>query len=158
MTNAAAAAPADTDSKMTLIGTAWRRFEVTTGRLDDAARAAFTNGQCHAFALAMHEVTGWPTTALITIDFCLEGDPMCTGVEGDECPCRIGHIVVTRPDGAHVDITGAHAPGTVPSCENVPALKMTETHWKAIHAGRVWRDADVAAARTFVGPLLALLG
>ncbi|MGW7090016.1 hypothetical protein ACWGH2_41905 [Streptomyces sp. NPDC054871] len=144
------------DRPVTVIGQWHRTFEVTPGHLDDAAREAFTSGQCHAFALALHEVTGWPTTALLTVD-CFQTDVMCDGSEEDECPCRIGHIVVTRPDGAHVDITGAHTPGTMPGHEDAPALLMTEAHWKAIRSTPTWREPDMPAARTFVAPLLASL-
>lgn len=144
-----------TDQPVTVLGQWHRTFEVTPGRLDDAARKAFANGQCHAIALALSEVTGWPTTALLTSD-CYEIESMCTGDE-DECPCRIGHIVVTQPDGAHVDINGAHTPGTVPNCENSPAVPMTAAHWKAIRSTPTWRDADMPVARTFVKPLLASL-
>ncbi|WP_433860224.1 hypothetical protein [Streptomyces kronopolitis] len=145
-----------TDQPVTVLGQWHRTFEVTPGRLDDAAREAFTTGQCHALALALHEVTGWPTTALLTSD-CFGNDSMCTGVDEDECPCRIGHVVVTRPDGAHVDITGAHTPGTVPDCEDAPAIVMTEEHWQAIRSRPTWRDADMPLAHTFVRPLLAEL-
>ncbi|MFB6505552.1 hypothetical protein ACFC07_22325 [Streptomyces sp. NPDC056099] len=145
-----------TDRPVTVVGQWHRTFEVTPGRLDDTAREALTSGQCHAFALALNEVTGWPTTALLTSD-CSGEDSMCTGVDEDECPCRIGHVVVTRPDGAHVDITGAHTPGTVPDCEDAPALAMTAEHWQAIRSTPTWRDADMPLARTFVRPLLAEL-
>ncbi|KIF05177.1 hypothetical protein PL81_14640 [Streptomyces sp. RSD-27] len=145
-----------TDQPVTVLGQWHRTFEVTPGRLDDAAREAFTRGQCHAMALALHEVTGWPTAALLTAD-CYGIDSLCGDDADDECPCRIGHVVVTRPDGAHVDINGAHVPGTVPDCEDAPALAMTEAHWQVIRSTPTWRDADMPLARTFVKPLLAEL-
>jgi hypothetical protein len=30
------------------------------GVVDENASYAFTHGQCHAFAIAMHDITGWP--------------------------------------------------------------------------------------------------
>ncbi|MFJ8301304.1 hypothetical protein ACIQ9R_36135 [Streptomyces sp. NPDC094447] len=144
------------DRPVTVLGQWHTRYEVTPGRLDDTARRAFTEGQCHALALALHEVTGWPTTALLTSE-CWGTDRMCGDESDEECPCRIGHIVVTRPDGAHVDIAGAHAPGAVPQCEGAPALPMTEERWQAIRSTSAWRDADLPLARTFVRPLLASL-
>ncbi|RSS87002.1 hypothetical protein EF903_17985 [Streptomyces sp. WAC05292] len=146
-----------TNQPITVLGAWHQRFEVTPGRLDDTAREAFTNGQCHALALALNEVTGWPTTALLTSD-CSGLDRMCAEDPDDDCPCRIGHVVVTRPDGAHVDITGAHAPGQVPDFPGATAVPMTEAHWSAIRSTPTWRDADMHAARTFVNPLLASLG
>ncbi|MER5482581.1 hypothetical protein ABT024_05105 [Streptomyces sp. NPDC002812] len=156
MAELAAAFGLPTDQPVTVLGQWHRTFEVTPGQLNDAAREAFTKGQCHAMALALTEVTGWPTTALLTAE-CLGCDSMCIGDAHDECPCRIGHIVVTRPDGAHVDINGAHTPGTVPGFQDAPALPMTEAHWKAIRSTSTWRDADMPVARTFVKPLLAAL-
>uniref|UniRef100_UPI003F49A359 hypothetical protein n=1 Tax=Streptomyces sp. CA-136453 TaxID=3240050 RepID=UPI003F49A359 len=147
-----------TDRPVAVLGANGLTYSVTPGRIDDAARRAFTEGQCHALALALTEVTGWPATALLTLE-CSALDEMCaeTGPTDDECPCRIGHIVVTRPDGAHVDIDGAHAPGTVPDCEDAPALPMTDAMWAAIRNASTWREADLHVARTFVQPLLSSL-
>ncbi|MFD0352953.1 hypothetical protein ACFVHW_04275 [Streptomyces sp. NPDC127110] len=145
-----------TDQPVPVLGSEHHIFEVTPGRLDDVARKAFTHGQCHALALALSEVTGWPATALLTSD-CFDAEAMCANGSGDECPCRIGHIVVTRPDGAHVDITGAHTPGTIPGYEDAETLPMAEVHWNALASSSAWREADMPAARMFVKPLLAEL-
>ncbi len=147
-----------TDRPVSVLGANGATYSVTPGLIDGAARRAFTEGQCHALALALTEMTGWPATALLTTE-CSALDEMCTdaGIEDDQCPCRIGHIVVTRPDGAHVDIDGAHAPGIVPGCEGAPALSMTDAMWAAIRDASTWREADLHVARTLVQPLLASL-
>ncbi|MGW3954620.1 hypothetical protein ACWEKM_27645 [Streptomyces sp. NPDC004752] len=145
-----------TGRPVTVIGKWHREFEVVPGRLDDAAREAFTHGQCHAFARALSAVTGWPTIGLLTDD-CYGQERMCRGEGGDDCPCRIGHIVCLHPDGSHVDIKGAHSPGRVPDCENADSLPMTDELWHAIDAATAWRDADMPVARSMVMPFLALL-
>ncbi|WP_167163101.1 hypothetical protein [Streptomyces sp. MBT27] len=147
-----------TDRPVAVLGANGFTYDVTPGLIDDAARRAFTEGQCHALALALTEMTGWPATALLTVE-CSALDEMCSdaGVEDDTCPCRIGHIVVTRPDGAHIDIDGAHAPGTIPDCEDAPAIPMTEEMWAAVRDASTWRQADLHVARTLVKPLLASL-
>lgn len=67
--------------------------EVTPGVLDHRAHHAFTCGQCHAFALALHQLTGWPLY-LLCHD---EDDPMDSWT----------HVVVRHPDGSYIDIDGA---------------------------------------------------
>ncbi|WP_331725964.1 hypothetical protein [Streptomyces sp. NBC_00470] len=146
-----------TAATMTVIGRGYVSVHVTPGHLNDAAREAFTEGQCHALALALNEATGWPITAILTADSCRQDDPLCNRADDDHCACRIGHLVVTRPDGTHLDITGAHTPGTVPDCHGAPSRAMTAEDWQALRTARAWRAPDLRAARTFVAPLLASL-
>ncbi|MFI5864558.1 hypothetical protein [Streptomyces sp. NPDC051546] len=141
---------------VTVIGQWHRAFEITPGHLDDTAREAFTHGQCHAFARALNSATGWPALGLLTSD-CDGQDLMCGDHGGRNCPCRIGHIVCLRPDGAHVDIKGAHRPFRVPDCQNADSLPMTGDLWQAIEEATTWRDANMHVARSMVAPLLACL-
>lgn len=53
----------------------------------------FEWGYCHALALALHELTEWPIVGLWS-----------AGRSGG-----LDHYVVQRPDGALVDVRGAHA-------------------------------------------------
>ena len=62
------------------------------GALTPEARHAFTNGQCHAFALAVQELTGWQI-----------GGISWSYYEGQEVP---NHVVARSPDGRLIDITG----------------------------------------------------
>lgn len=58
----------------------------------------FTQGQCHAFALAVHELTGWPVY--------VSGVDGMFSIQGDD-PMKDGnHAFVVRPDGMVVDIRG----------------------------------------------------
>ncbi|MFI9771854.1 hypothetical protein ACIHJG_34070 [Streptomyces sp. NPDC052415] len=145
-----------TTRAVSVIGRWHREFRVVPGRLDDAAREAFTHGQCHAFARALSAVTGWPAIGMLTYD-CYGQERMCRGGGGDDCPCRIGHIVCLRPDGAYVDIKGAHSPDRVPGCENSESLPMTAELWHAIDIATAWRVADMPVARSMVMPLLTSL-
>ncbi|MER5891115.1 hypothetical protein ABT160_45505 [Streptomyces sp. NPDC001941] len=144
------------DKPVLVIGNSYRAFEVIPGHLDDAARQAFTHGQCHAFARALSAATGWPAVALLTED-CHGNDSMCLGGRGAHCPCRIGHLVCLRPDGAHVDINGAHQPLQVPSCANALSLPMTAELWSAIDTSPAWREPNMPVAVSMVAPLLTSL-
>ena len=68
----------------------------TEGIIDYDAEYAFTRGQCHALALALHSLTGWQLYGLYK-------------------PCELrwsgtpSHTVVRSPDGEYIDINGNNA-------------------------------------------------
>ena len=64
------------------------------GIVDSNAVTAFTQGQCHAFALALHEISGWPIFGRFAIRDDLGGTPE--------------HCIVKSPKG-YVDIQGLGA-------------------------------------------------
>ena len=48
-----------------VVDTWWGRYTLTIddkgfGVLDENAEVVFTRGQCHALAIAIHQLTGWP--------------------------------------------------------------------------------------------------
>ncbi|MFF0754472.1 hypothetical protein [Streptomyces sp. NPDC004267] len=149
-------APLPDGLTMTVPGAFHTQYPVTTGRLDDAARDAFTSGQCHAMARALSEATGWPMFVLVDDECSYDPDDCgCEPVVEDVCTCQLAHVVVVRPDGFHVDISGAHAPGTVPGFEGRAAVAVNEGLWQFLDDGSLhWRRPAVAVARTFVKPLL----
>lgn len=117
-----------------------RKQEVTPGVLDDRAHEAFTCGQCHAFALALHQITGWPLYLL-----CHDAsDPIESWT----------HVVVRRLDGAFIDIDG--------ECWDLPV------NWGAVavptNKSTVYRlpgrvvPIRVKAAEPFARAVLAQLG
>lgn len=66
------------------------------GRLiDDNARYAFTRGQCHAFALAVHKMTGW--------------EMLGVNWPGEDYDNEPGHVLTVTPDGQFFDIWGLKA-------------------------------------------------
>ncbi|GGX54508.1 hypothetical protein [Streptomyces noursei] len=143
---------------VTLPGTDGTSHTLITGQLDAAAREVFLHGQCHAFARALSDHTGWPM-AVIIADDCALSPVLCAAedvVEG-VCTCQLEHVVAVRPDGAHIDITGAHLPGAVPRYEGQEAITLTDALWSHISRSPLWRRPAVDEARTFVAPLLATL-
>ncbi|MFM9647812.1 hypothetical protein ACKI1S_16890 [Streptomyces galilaeus] len=146
------------EPKVTIPGSFGETFTVTPGRIDDAARLAFESGQCHALARTLSDATGWPM-ALIIDDECAYDPDLCADDDIAEglCACQLRHIVVVRPDGQHVDITGAHAPGAVPGYEGAPTTPLTEDLWQHLLDSPDWRTPALNVACTFVAPLIASL-
>lgn len=64
-------------------------FCLTPGKINAEAVHVYSNGQCHALALAINERTGWPIVG---------ASPF-----GTDYP---NHVAVKRPDGRIIDITG----------------------------------------------------
>lgn len=124
---------------MTVEGIEHRSYTLSPGTLDERAVHAFTEGQCHALALVLHERTGWPLRWIEDE----EGDPT--------------HCYVLAPDGRGLDIAGSHdrdefieawgAWDEEVSVEEVRALPRGSGGW------RIPRE-DVAAR--FVDQILAL--
>ncbi|MFI5859300.1 hypothetical protein [Streptomyces parvulus] len=143
---------------MTVPGQWHKRLTVTTGQLDDAAREAFTSGQCHAMARALSEATGWPMAVLVEPECSYDPDQCSYGdVVEDVCACQLVHMVVLRPDGSLIDINGAHAPGAVPGATGLIAVEADEALWRFVSSSPHWRRPALAVARTFVKPLLSTL-
>ncbi|MFH0246349.1 hypothetical protein ACGRHY_28910 [Streptomyces sp. HK10] len=144
---------------VTVPGTNGDSHTLVTGQLDDSARMTFLHGQCHAFARALSDHTGWPMAIIVSDDCSLDPDVCAVdSVVRNVCTCQLEHAVAVRPDGAHVDITGAHLPGTLPGHEGQEAIAVTSAVWSHITRSPLWRRPAVDVARTFVVPLLATLG
>jgi hypothetical protein len=73
----------------------------TEGRIDNAAEYAFTRGQCHSLALALHRMTGWELYGLYS-----EYDWTRKQAGRESTP---SHVVVRSPEGKYIDITGDDA-------------------------------------------------
>ncbi|MEU5181210.1 hypothetical protein AB0G49_14270 [Streptomyces longwoodensis] len=144
---------------VTLPGANGATYTVTTGDLNDAARAAFLSGQCHAFARTLCETPGWKMVVLIS-ESCSYDSDLCTP-EDDAydglCSCRLEHVMALRPDGMLVDARGAHAPARVPGYEGQEYVELDARGWAYLCASPQWRRPAVAVARTFTAPLLAEL-
>lgn len=72
------------------------------GVIDDRAKVAFTQGQCHALALAIREYTNWPLVALCKIGL-EQGIPRYERQEPT-------HILCRDPKGKYIDIYGFNDP------------------------------------------------
>lgn len=145
-------------SPATIPGSFGQSFTVTPGHIDNTALRAFTSGQCHALARAVSDATGWPM-ALLVDDECAYDPDTCSDEDIAEelCACQLRHVIVIDPNGQHVDITGMHAPGSVPGWEGLRAVSMTEDLWRHITDSPDWRAPAMDVARTFVTPLIASL-
>ena len=111
-------------------------FVLKEGELDCGALLAFTGGQCHGLALALHERTGWPLVAV------------------DEPTGACAHVCVRRPDGLLVDVTGAH---TVDEMEAARGGTLRDIEHSAIgelETKHSWAPAAVDPARSWVDPVL----
>lgn len=82
------------------------RRDQLSGKLDPAVFAAFAHGACDAFAVALHDLTGWPLVK-VTDPWNVSGpeDRWGIGVSGGGSAV---HWVVVTPDGRLVDVHGAH--------------------------------------------------
>lgn len=122
-------------------------YPVTPGLIDADSRAAYLHGQCHALALALNETTGWDIW----------------GSQDGELD--IVHVAVRAPDGRFLDITGLHAPKDYLKLDQND-LVMDLDFFEPLDAEEVrayaedpdWRDPDVETARSFVMPLLEMVG
>ncbi|WP_431984159.1 hypothetical protein [Streptomyces qinglanensis] len=143
---------------VTVPGTNGVSHTVTTGKLDETAHEVFLYGQCHTLARAMSDHTGWPMAVLINDD-CHQDPALCTLDTdiGGLCACQLEHVVTVRPDGALVDVTGAHMPDALPDYEGQEAVAVTEGIWSHITPSPLWRRPAVEVSRTFIPPLLASL-
>jgi hypothetical protein len=110
---------------------------VEPGELDDRARLVFGAGQCHGLALALKDTQGWP---LVAVD--------------DEEGRRI-HICVRRPDGALVDVNGAHADGDFIDAR--PGCSLHDIDENAVDElveQYEWAQPEVEKANAWIEPVL----
>ena len=91
------------------------------GILDGSAERAFTAGACAALAIALHDATGWALVKVTDSHNVWVGDDhTMEGLDAD-ARSRIGsagggsalHWMVVRPDGALIDVDGAHSAADV---------------------------------------------
>jgi hypothetical protein len=115
------------------------------GEIDDNARRAFTCGQCHALALAIHEQTGWPIAGLVS-------------ALDDDTPSMPGHVVVVTPDGDTVDINGRGALKRWKSHVFRTDIKLVPTTPGKIKRFKGYMKPDVEVARPFVSNVLKMVG
>jgi hypothetical protein len=112
-------------------------FRLEPGVLDRRAVLAFSTGQCHGLALALHRRTGWP---LVAVD---DHKGVCV------------HVAVRRDDGYLVDATGAHTDEQLFAAR--PGVTISPTDRDAIlqlSASARWAPPAQAAAEAWVDVML----
>lgn len=117
-------------------------YWIRPGLLDAAARRAFTAGQCHALALAVHERTGWPIAAIIE--------------EDEEGLAQILHLGVIAPGDRFLDALGVHDPSDLVTGETDLAEGLEPHELIALGEHPDWAVPDLATARSLVDPVLRL--
>lgn len=130
----------------------YAEVELRAGALDDNALFAFSCGQCHALAAAVHERTGWPVFALARGNGRAE-DPRVP----------LDHLYVRTPDGRALDVTGAHdvrdfvgADGWRAARGRNSIVPVAGERLRGLLAGDGdFLPAELDLARSFVEPVLA---
>ena len=148
--------PAD-GSHVTLAGSIWcPTTRVTLGVIDAAARQAFTQGQCHALALALAEATGWTVCWTGSSECCYDEDCCNYPESWGWCPCQIGHLLVESEPGIYVDIEGCHRAADIAAGEEI-VVPITAEQLAWVLSDPCWRPPDIHVARGFVATVLAQL-
>jgi hypothetical protein len=115
------------------------------GVVDEEARKVFLRGQCHALALAIHELTGWTIKGL--------GGPY-----GGDSPDSPAHCVVYCPAlKSYVDITGRVSRNYWRNQRNWKVINRRVTPELAKNF-RYYMKPDVVTARKFAKTILLGLG
>lgn len=143
--------------------------KVTPGVLDDDARYAFTNGQCHAFALALQAVIGgdlvWGGVGQCTSHEYVDDPCPHDGVELPEalaqmfdadCPCQIDHVMV-KIGHELFDIDGAWDEPTLLSDRFTDIGYLSNEEAEALGSLATWAIPNIDTASTFVESYLAWL-
>lgn len=137
-------------------GTYWvGTVEVTAGVIDHAALEIFRQGQCHALALALHELAGWEIVAQINNECVL--DPDCYDLTATMCSCQIIHLLARDSDGWVYDIAGQHDPeGFCDPDEDQSIVELDADVLATIVGERdhTWRTPALAVARAFARTLI----
>lgn len=103
------------DHTMYAVSTVTDAILVTGGVIDDAARCAFTQGQCHALAFALWERTEWPIVALVAPVDGASGEMVNSTISTTDDTPTINayglssfadHLAVRHPSGQLLDILG----------------------------------------------------
>ena len=107
----------------TVVDVAGLSWHLTPGVIDTEAVMAFTRGHCTELALALHDHTGWPLRIVVQANIDWMGltdhpEVLAAAERGTMIPDAYlqklwTHVLVERPDGWLVDITGARSRDTV---------------------------------------------
>lgn len=112
-------------------------YVVELGLLDRRAVAAFTLGQCHGMALAVHDRTGWPMVAAYNADGACQ------------------HVLTDAGRDRFVDISGARSKAQLLAESNFDSVELIdEPALGALSARAGWAIADPAASQPWVDQVI----
>lgn len=125
-------------------------WDLIPGLIDHNAKQAFTNGQCHALALALHQQTKWP---LIWTTFQTCNHRLCS--QDQDAYCHPDHVLVKTPKETYLDILGEH------SLESLQKIykevgSLSTSRLEHLISIEHFIEPDHQAANTFVDAVLAL--
>lgn len=106
-----------------------RTVDVRPGIIDREAIFAYKAGQCHALAMTLHDLHGWPM-------FMIDND----------------HLVVRLPEGQYLDIAGVHDFRVGFNCSSKASISM-QTMRKLIAAG-IYLQPDLVTAEIFANAVV----
>lgn len=129
-------APAVAGSLLEVAGTEHRTYRLKAGVLDDAAIVCFTQGQCHALALALRERTGWGLV----------------GVRDWEED--LIHVAVLTPEGRVLDATGVHEQESFAEAWDGELEEVSADLVEWLPGSGTWREPALAPARELAGAVL----
>lgn len=127
--------------RVAVAGVEHRVHHLRPGVLDEVAIACFSQGQCHALALAVSERTGWPLVALCDLD------------DGS-----VVHLGVRTPEGRILDAAGAHDPEAHCEAWDAEPREVSAAQALALAEEGTWREPALEAASSFVDAVLAYHG
>lgn len=128
----------------------WGEVTVPAGKITPDVVEAFTNGQCHALALALHEKTQWPLAGLFRKNDYEEDEDGIPRRYESQTP---SHVVVVSPDGT-VDIQGLNVQCRWYSDSAlIPISKDDVLEFESLD----YMEPDMDAASSFVAPVLKLV-
>lgn len=145
--------PVEDGLEVLVPGSLGRTYIVHAGRLDEAARQAYTFGQCHAFAIMANRATGWPMVFLGRASCVYDEDCGPYPESWTWCGCQVEHVAVLAPDGRLFDIGGFRTVQDAVAALgdedwSVGVLDENALGWMLRH--RSWPKANLDVAATFV--------
>lgn len=136
---------------------------VVRKNLDDLCRGVFLDGNCYAFATALHEGLGWPMVGLMSGDTIRhvvvvspEGDYY--DARGKVSPTRLGIPFGMMQGGyelRNVTIDELERPNETPSVRQ-SSIRMARKFAEALWPELPWRDSAAQRAAAFCDELEAL--
>lgn len=153
------------------VATARGKLTLQAGVIDDETEYAYTNGQCIALSLALHELTGWPIVAQLSRPGDRDWEDRTHGRHIGKREARDGwfyhfvHSLVESPDGWLIDIRAEHdaedfrieASYNYGTCAlvGVEAAALQSALADARKHGAVHMEQDIEAAKSFARILLS---
>ena len=124
-------------------------MEIPKGKITKDVETVFTQGQCHALALALHDETGWPLAGAFRIGVDLDDDDEIIYDAYGRIRSTPTHVVVLSPYGP-VDIKGIRDSFKCIEKKVIPISKEHVMFFEEID----YLEPNLAVAQEYVKPVL----